>query len=90
MTALHRPRQLNGLPSLTPDQISQINFNDKSSLVVVVRVVSGVIIALISIIVALRIFARKRATGRLFLDDGEPRTRLYIGESCCAKRPGIY
>jgi len=57
---------------LTPDMLSQFDFSDKSSLTSLVWVVCGIVMGLVTIVVALRIFSRRFKMGRMFLDDGEP------------------
>src|SRR6187549_2761714 len=61
-------RQTGGF-DLTPEQLAQIDFDNKTDLRPLVLAVSGVVIALLMTIVPLRLVVRKRWTGQLFLDD---------------------
>ncbi|CAK7270764.1 hypothetical protein SEPCBS119000_004253 [Sporothrix epigloea] len=54
---------------LTPAQIAQLDFSNKSSLVTLVTVVSAFAMALITSIVVLRLTVRRYSVGRFFLDD---------------------
>lgn len=55
--------------SLTPEELSQFDFNDHSTLEPLIVAVSAVCMALISSVVCLRLLVRRFYTGRFFLDD---------------------
>jgi hypothetical protein len=58
-----------GFALITPEQLSQIDFSQKSDISNIVLIVSGIVIALLGTVVPLRLWIRKRVTGRWFLDD---------------------
>ena len=69
--AFHARRQLQGLPPLTPEQLAEIDFNNKSTLTTLVWTISGLVIGLICVIVPTRLAVRHWTTRRLLLDDCE-------------------
>ena len=70
--AFHTRRQLQGL-TLTPEQLAQIQFDNKSTLTTLVWTVSCVAIGIICVIVPTRLILRQRTTGRLLVDDSKAR-----------------
>jgi len=67
--SFHARRQLQGLPPLTPEQLAEIDFANKSTLTTLVWSVSGLVMGLICVIVPMRLIIRQRTTGRILLDD---------------------
>lgn len=55
--------------NITPNELSQLDTSDKSSLKMLVTVVSAVAMALITSTVVLRLMVRRHSVGRFFLDD---------------------
>ncbi len=85
----HQRRQAGGgggFPALTPDELSQIDIDDKSSLEIMVKVVCIVVISLVGATVLLRLVVRRKRTGRFFLDDCERHHPVLIVVCTAAER----
>ena len=73
--SFHARRQVQGLPPLTPAQLAEIDFSNKSTLTTPVWVVSGLVVGLICVVVPTRLALRQKTTGRILLDDCQSSTK---------------